>query len=153
MTLLLPSMQEKFRTASDIFQDEALPLYDRGISPDDPLIRSIAIKAVSTILPELNTIFFGRSLPITVDSSLAVSVCMDDAFPYLSHQDAHTSGTLKHIDSEQITIERGFSDPVTGIDICLYVDPRYTNPDPVDIVFGETLCVPFSQINDVTIET
>ena len=142
----------RFRVVSEIFQEEALPLFERGIDLTDTRYGEIAVKAMTGIVPEMQQIHYLKPHG-SVESSLAIAVCADPKKPFISFDGVYTGGTLDRVSIETVVIEETAGEPITGIDLCLNVQPRYRDPDPVDIIFGSELCVPFSHIRDVTIDS
>ncbi len=149
--MFIPTTSERFRTVSELFQDEAMSLFERGIDLTDPRYGEIAVKAMSGIVPEMQ--YLRQLKPRgSVEGSRAVAVCVDPAIPFISFDGAYTKGTLDRVSIETVTIYEMPGEPITGIDLCLNVQPRYRDSDPVDIMFGSELCVPFSHIRDVTLD-
>lgn len=144
--MLVPTQSEKLQVCSAVIQDELLQLHEEGIPYYSDRAAKIAAHAVMTFVPELSEL--ARST-VLVEASQAVSIDNEDSLSFSGG--IHVAGVLRSVQIQQVIEEANFEGiPLSSIrfDLCAVLTPKYIDPDPVDIIFGKELYVPFGAITE-----
>lgn len=138
----IPNNAERMQTISEIIQEELSVHVERGGSYNDDEASAIAQKAIYACMPELAALYTHN---VIVEAGLGASVAE-------SYQEIHAGlrveAPMKKLAFQAFISTMNTEPPlsITNYDLCAVLAPRYIDPDPVDIVFGSELYVPFGAV-------
>ncbi len=142
MTLITPN-HEKLKIISEIVREELYRHESMGGKYYDEHAGQIAARAIHTCMPELTKMQHTR---LIVEAEHGVLLETDDV---TSHKGVRVEAQLQRVAIQQLVILEnidGLPIDFSGYDLCAVLVPRYVDPDPQDIVFGQELYLPFSSI-------
>lgn len=143
--MLTPKNHDKLQVISGIVQDGLGKLEEEDIPYYDPRAEKIAAHAIKTCMPELASMAGER---ILVEALQGVSIDGNDS---AGHDHVRVHGVLQRVSIQRIVEQayiEGTEFSTSRHDLCAVFTPRYVDPDPSDIVFGQELYVPFGTITE-----
>lgn len=146
----VPTNPERMQTISEIVAEKLEAHVRRGGTYYDDGAEAIAAQAIHTCMPQLPSLLDTR---VTVAANSGLSLVESNTprvgFEAQHHQGIHVIGGLGRVSIQTIVSTMGAGPDalqMSRYDLFAVIKPRYMNPDPVDIVFGNELCVPFSGV-------
>lgn len=94
-------------------------------------------------MPELGSL---QKSQLVVDASRAI-VLGDDLAE--SYEGVHVQATLTRISLQELVSTVPKTEPpltYTSFDLCAVFEPRYIDPDPQELVFGQEVFIPFRDV-------
>lgn len=143
MSLITPN-HERLKIISEVVREELGQHESRGGKYYDEQAGKIAARAIHTCMPELAMM---QQTRLIVEAENGLLLVDDDES--VSQSDIHVEAKLERVSIQVAkSVIPGFDAPVEYSDYDLYavLVPRYIDPNPQDIVFGQELYVPFSGI-------
>ena len=145
---------EKLRRISRYFKDGVAELEQDAadssynFSQNDHAF-DIARRAIEQFMPELVALTNER---VRVGSELGICLSRDKR-EQDTHEGISVLATFRAIEIQSSIERMEISDgdiTFTNYDLCALFIPKFVDPDPVDIVFGGELFVPFGRIEEFT---
>lgn len=142
--MLLPNNSEKIQTISEVFREDIARHEANGGTYYDEKAGQIAKQAIDTFMPGFAELRQGR---LIVDAARGITLQGEQI---TRHDGLHVEAKLARVSIQQLTStieEEGLGAvSLTNYDLFAVLEPRYKDPDPVDIVFGDELLIPFADI-------
>lgn len=141
--MYIPRNHEKIQTISEVFREEMDKHEQAGGKYYDDTAVHIAGHAIQTLMPELVDMQRSR---VIIEANTGISIENDTDTP--SFEGIHVEALLERVSIQQVIADIALN-PLTRItryELCAVLRPRYIDPDPQDIVFGNTLVVPFQEV-------
>lgn len=142
--MLLPSNPERIQTISEIFRKDIERHEENGGTYYDERAGQIAKEAIETFMPGFASL---RQQRLIVEAARGITLQGDQV---ARHEGLHVEAKLARVSIQQLTStiedEDFGSVALTNYDLFAVLEPRYKDPDPVEIVFGDALLVPFAEI-------
>jgi hypothetical protein len=142
--VLLPNNSERIQTISEVFRENIERHEENGGTYYDERAGLIAKEAIETFMPGLVNLQGQR---LVVEAIQGIALHDERAVP---HEGLHVEAKLTRVSIQQLTStikDKGFGTvALTSYDLFAVLEPRFKDPDPVEIVFGDALLVPFAGI-------
>lgn len=142
--MLLPNNSDRIQTISEVFRKDIERHEANGGTYYDEKAGQLAKEAIATCMPDLVKLQKER---LIVEAARGITLQGDQV---AHHEGLHVEASLARVSIQQLvsTIEDDElgSVALSNFDLFAVLVPHYIDPDPVDIVFGDELLVPFSEI-------
>jgi hypothetical protein len=142
--VLLPNNSERIQTISEVFREDLERHAENGGTYYDERAEQLAKEAIETFMPGFATLRQGR---LVVEAARGITLQGEQV---TRHDGLHVEAKLARVSIQQLTSTIEDEDfgavSLTNYDLFAVLEPRYKDPDPVGIVFGDVLLVPFADI-------
>ena len=143
--MLLPQNHEKIQTISEIFKEDMDRHEMNGGAYHDEKAGELAARAIQSLMPELADM---RQTRIAIEANTGMVI---EGSRSKAYNGVYVQATLERVAIQSMVTKfpadaSGFSDQLNQYDLFAVFKPRYTDPNPQDLVFGQEILVPFSDI-------
>lgn len=142
--MFIPSNHERIQTISELFRADIDRHEAKGGTYDDEEAARLAAEAIQTCMPELAKLQNER---LVVEAGQGIAL---EGKQFTRFEGLRVEAKLARVSIQQLvsTIKDEEFDSVrfSSFDLFAVLTPRYVDPDPTDIVFGEELLVPFAEV-------
>ncbi len=143
--MYIPSNHERMQTISEIIREELNVHESNGGVYHDDIAGQIAARAVQTCMPSLASM---RGERVLVEANAGISLQDSVASGF---EGVRVEARLERVAIQSLVRILDESNPdqpllLTTYDLFAVMRPRYVDPDPQDIVFGDELLIPFEEV-------
>lgn len=139
----IPSNHERIQTISEVVQEQLERHREQGGKRDDDKATRIAARAIQELMPQLVEMQRSR---VTVEASRGFSVLNRTSKKI---DGLHVQAKLQRVAVNELISTMGTDDDYVALstfDLHAVLLPRYEDAEPWDLIYGEELYVPFSDI-------
>lgn len=136
----------QLRACSEVFQQSMYELQQRGVAYYDDRAYQAARDAIATYVPDVVAMSGGR---VGVEAELGVAL---EGKTLRKFGGVAVNAVLHAVDIQElheVIEEGGVSIELVRHDLCGLFVPVFVDPDPVELVFGDELYVPFGAITQL----